>query len=175
MAVNYGLGGFESEFAFAAQNIASGDDFSITINTQNVFENVLDAKISQIVIGDNTAGVFSNAYRQVDQIEEGKLKVKTSGVYLVSYNLTTTDPTNKTISLRIVKENDIRISAIGGLQSGYCRSADQFEIGSNCLAFLESGDRVFTQVSNTDGTQNVTFVSLNISIVKLNYSGRVNS
>tara|TARA_R110000824_G_scaffold93950_3_gene227088 strand:- start:921 stop:1445 length:525 start_codon:yes stop_codon:yes gene_type:complete len=174
MAVNYGLGGFQSEFAFGAVAILASQ--TITITTQNVYVDMVGAKFQPSVLGNNTAGIFSNAYHQVDFVDSGMLEVKTSGVYLITYNITTSDPSNKTLSIRIVKRKTSGVIVeLGGIQKIYCRSGDQFETGSNCLAFLESGDSIYTQVSNTDGTQNITITSLNVSIVKLNYSGSINS
>tara|TARA_R110002020_G_scaffold379412_3_gene590600 strand:+ start:1564 stop:2094 length:531 start_codon:yes stop_codon:yes gene_type:complete len=170
MAVNYGLGGFESEFGFAAVSLPLSDPFDLTIPSANTYVNVVDAYLENQVLGNGSAGIFSNAYHQVDFVDLGKLEVKTSGVYLINYNLTTADPSNKTVAVRIIRYTD-RENAIGGVQSGYCRSGDQFEIGSNCLSFLNSGDKIYTQITNTDGDQKVTITSLNISLVKLNYSG----
>ena len=172
MAVNYGLGGFESGFAFAAELAIT--TITIPIATQNEFVTITNGKINNVILGNGAAGIFSNNYHQIDFVEEGKLLVKSSGVYLVNYNITTSDPSNKTVALRIVKYTD-RTNVIGGVQSGYCRSGDQFEIGSNCLSYIESGNKIYTEIANTDGTQDIGITSLNISLIKLNYSGKLNS
>jgi len=87
VAVNYGLGGFESEFAFAAVSLPLSDSFALTIPSTNTYVDVVDANIDNQVLGNGSAGIFSNDYHQVNFVDLGKLEVKTSGVYLINYNL----------------------------------------------------------------------------------------
>ena len=99
MAVNYGLGGFEQGSAFfAAYN---NNSQTIGISTQNV--SVAVRTYTNVNLGQD-AGDFSSNFHLVEQTL-GKFVVKTDGVFLVSYNMTTGDPSNNTIQAYISKNN----------------------------------------------------------------------
>ena len=164
MAVNYGLGGFEQGSAFfAAYNNAAQ---TIPITTQNV--GVAVRTYTDVNLGQD-AGDFSSNFHLVEQTL-GKFVVKTDGVFLVSYNMTTGDPSNNTIQAYINKNNLENY----GIQHGFCRSGDFFEVGSQALIYASNNDYITIRVANTDGTSDVVLHNINVSIVKLKYGGRIN-
>ena len=164
MAVNYGLGGFEQGSSFfAAFNNAVQ---TITISAANT--PVAVRTYTEVNLGQD-AGDFSSNYHLVDLIS-GKFTLKTSGVFLVSYNITTGNPSNNTIQASIMKNGTDQTA----IQLGYCRSGDFFEVGSQTLIFANSGDFIDISVANTDGTDNIEIHNINVSIIKLKYGGRIN-
>ena len=164
MAVNYGLGGFEQGSAFfAAYNNAAQ---TITISTQNV---AVDVRTYTNVNLGQDAGDFSSNYHLISN-SLGKFVVQTDGIFLVNYNMTTGQPSNNTIQASIVKNN----TDFYGIQKGFCRSGDFFEVGSQALIYASNNDYITIRVANTDGTNDVVLHNINVSIVKLKYGGRIN-
>jgi hypothetical protein len=80
------------------------------------------------------------------------------------------DPSNNTIQAYISKNNLTNY----GIQLGYCRSGDFFEVGSQALIYANNNDFFNISVANTDGTNDVVLHNINVSIVKLKYGGRIN-
>ena len=166
MAVNYGLGGFEqgSCFAYAFNN----NDEVVVVSKRGVVKPLIG--LDFLNLGQD-AGVFSSNYHLVD-IADGFIKVKTSGVFLISYNLTSTLPANQTIITAIkVKSTTLEY----GVQYGYNRSGVFQEIGSMALIYLNKNDEFSIGVGNTDTTESITINVANVSIVKLSKSGRIDN
>ena len=164
MAVNYGLGGFEQGSAFFAAYNNSVQ--TITISAARTPTSI--RTYTEVNLGQD-AGDFSSNYHLVDFLQ-GKFTFKTTGIFLVSYNITTGNPSNNTIETSIMK-NGTNQSAI---QLGYCRSGDFFEVGSQGLIYANSDDYIDIQVANTDGTDDIEIHNINVSIIKLKYGGRIN-
>jgi hypothetical protein len=163
MAVNYGLGGFEQGSAFfAAYN---NTEQSVIIGSQNVYVGI--RTYSEVNLGQE-AGDFSSNYHLVKE-NLGQFQLKTDGVFLISYNITTGQPQNETIGFAIFKNTTEYAQ-----QLGYCRSGDFFEVGSQALVYANKDDVITFKVKNTDSANDVKIHNINVSIVKLKYGGRIN-
>lgn len=167
MAVNYGLGGFTSAMSFGAVYASAAT--IITINEVGTF--YLVEELTNISIGTTPSGDFSDTYHQF-KLDDAKLYAEGEGVYLITYNITTSGASGDDLAVKLLKNGT---SEIGGEQQVYSRGGSMFETGSNILVYLSESEYIGLAVANMTDTSNITIDNLNMNMVKLKYSGRVNS
>jgi len=168
MAVNYGLGGFEQGSCFTYASLQ--EDQSVVIRTRGEYAKILKFQTSQYL--GQEAGIFSSNFHLItnDDSEDGNLISKSSGVYLISYNLTLASPANQTIQTGIMVDDNV----IVGKQRGYNRSGVFQEVGSQALVFLNKDQKISIVVGNIDRAENIIVNLINLSVIKLSKSGRIN-
>ena len=164
MAVNYGLGGFEGGSCFSSAYYYV--DQTINVVIQNAYYPVNSWNVQNL---GQDAGEFSTNYHLFD-FDRGKFYPKRSGVFLINYNFTSITPTNNTIGA------SIRVNAASryAVQQSYCRSGDFFEVGGMVLVYMEKGDYFAFECANTDATTDIVLSKVNMSVIHLKNSGRIN-
>ena len=168
MAVNYGIGGFENGIAFGAASLPTPE--LITISGIGIYKNITTWQSIELGNGDQFS-IFSNLYHQI-AITPSRIIPASSGMYLVSYNVTTSGASNDNLSIGL----DLNTSVINeSITKVYSRNGDQYESGSSTIVYMVDGDILTLSLANLSSGTNITADKANIIVQKLKYSGRINN
>jgi hypothetical protein len=168
MAVNYGLGTENAggpSFGFFYNNTAN----AVTIDETDVYVHISSLREGVIGTGSTTDSFNYTNHGVTLQESSGNIYVWTSGMYLITYTITTSGANNDNLGF-IIRQNGS--GSIGGTTQTYSRSGDNFETGSSVVRYLENNDYIGIYVTNFTDIADVTIENINISIVKLKLGGR---
>ena len=96
-----------------------------------------------------------------------QITVQNTGVYLITYNITTSGASNDDLQFRMTTN----AGSPQGVQNMYSRTGDLYEVGSNFLTFLKEGDILRFQVANLDDTTSATVENMNVFLNRIYLSG----
>lgn len=163
MAVNYGLGATDGGgVSFAALYLKTPE--ALTFTGAEAFKSITKLGILDLDTGGSTEFRTPNPVMTIllDQIT-----VQNTGVYLITYNITTSGASNDDLQFRMTTN----AGSPQGVQNMYSRTGDLYEVGSNFLTFLKEGDILRFQVANLDDTTSATVENMNVFLNRIYLSG----
>lgn len=165
MAVNYGLGGFGDGPAF--MNVYTNAQSNISITGVGLAVQFIS--MTEKTLGTGAGTPFDNTYHRI-KFNRGDIVVKATGVYFITYNVTTSGASNDNLEWFLqIKIPGGAYGGAYGIQKVYSRAGDMYETGSQVALSLNDGDSVGLFVKNISDTSDITLDNANVSICKLNY------